>query len=565
MNKELEKYLHLIKKNNVIKLNPNNISLGGFYLYLDIIAHKHSAYLLTPARVQWEITQQCNLFCKQCYINSSHFCRKNELSTSDCLVLIEKLKKLNILWIELQGGEPLIRKDFLIIINKIKKENLNVKIATNGTLITEKIAMQLSNLLNPKTDSIQISLDGSNSKINDQIRGNGAFKKTINGIRICKNIGLKYSINTTLMNENISDIFNIYKLIHKIGGADKFSFFTLMKVGRGKHQNFEFLEEGIRQYNKIKDFEKKVKKPSVIGYLGYEKHLPEYGKIADKVFANNLPQVRNRNSAAISSMDIDCDGSVYPSSFLQLAELNAGNIKSKSLNQLWNTSKWKTLREDSNKISGKCLICNLYKFCGGGTLTNLYLYSKNHCFSDPQCLYTPVVKIDGVNLRPPRDNDLFFLAQLWGDSNVMKYVGYPHGMKISRAKIAKWINDWQKFGQLRLIIEDPAKNIPIGEIGYREDTKFPFKHRGKVLALDIKIIPEYWGRGIAKKSLKKFIEILSANDKIEYFQVTPNVLNTGAIGLYHSLGFRKIGKIKTWIGQEGFKVKYRYMVLHLKN
>lgn len=561
MNKELEKYLQLIKDNNVVKLNSDNLSLGGFYQFLDREAHKYSTYLSTPARVQWEITQQCNLSCRQCYINSKHFCRKNELDTRECLKLVERLKKINVLWIELQGGEPLIRKDLLKIVEKIKLENLNVRIATNGTLITEEIAKTLLKLLDSKNDSFQISLDGSSAKINDQIRGKGAFGKTINGIKICEKIGLRYSINTTLMDENIHDAYNIYKLIHDIGGADRFSFFTLMKVGRGKQLNFEFVEEGIRQFIKIKESEKKVKKPLVKGFIGYEKHIPGYKEAVEKVFRDKVIPVANRNSASISSMDIDCDGSVYPSSYLQISEFNAGNVRSSTLRQLWHTPKWQDLRKESHKICGKCQICDLFKFCGGGTITNSYLYAKNFCSSDTQCLYKPVIKVDNIIIRPPKKEDSGFLKRLWGNPKVMKYVGFPQGMKVSDEKVAKWIDRWQKSGQLRLIIEDSCKMVPIGEIGYREDSNFPFRHSGPVLALDIKIIPSYWGRGIAKKSLKKIIEKISLTNQYEFLQVTPNILNTKAIGLYKSLGFTEIGKTKSWVSEDGNVVNYQYMVL----
>jgi len=562
MNEELKKYLCLVRDNNIIKLDPNSLSLGGFYQFLDREAHKYSTYLSAPARIQWEITQECNLSCRQCYINSKHFRRKNELNTRECFGLIKKLKKNNILWIELQGGEPLIRDDFLKIVEKIKIEGLNVKIATNGTLISESIVEKLSKFLDPKDDSLQISLDGSSAAINDKIRGKGSFEKTINGIKICQRFGLKYSINMTLMDENIHDAFNVYKLIYGIGGADRFSFFTLMKVGRGKRLNFDLINEGIKQYIKIKEFEKRVKKPSVRGYLGYEKHIPGYKQVAEKVFQGKSIPVANRNSAAISSMDIDCDGSVYPSSYLQLEELKAGNIKSSTLHQLWNTPKWKELRESSCKISGKCQICDLYKFCGGGTVTNSYLKAKNFCLPDTQCSYEPVIKVDDqLIIRQPRKDDLKFLKKLWADPKVMNYVGFPRGMKVSDEKIMNWIDDWQKSGQLRMIIEDSEKKVPIAEIGYREDKNFPFAHKKAVLALDIKIIPDYWGRGVAKKSLKKFIETISLTNQYDFLQVTPNVLNSKAIGLYKTLGFTPKGKTRTWISKDGDVVNYQYMVL----
>jgi len=204
----------------------------------------------------------------------------------------------------------------------------------------------------------------------------------------------------------------------------------------------------------------------------------------------------------------------------------------------------------------------LYNFCGGGTITNSYLHTKNFCSSDAQCLYEPVIKVDNIIIRRPKKEDSGFLKRLWGNPEVMKYVGFPQGMKVSDGKVAKWINEWQMSSQLRLIIEDSYKIVPIGEIGYREDNNFPFKHKGLVLALDIKIVPSYWGKGIAKKSLKKIIEKISLTNQYEFLQVTPNILNTKAVGLYKSLGFTEIGKTKSWVSKDGNIVNYQYMVLH---
>jgi RimJ/RimL family protein N-acetyltransferase len=122
-------------------------------------------------------------------------------------------------------------------------------------------------------------------------------------------------------------------------------------------------------------------------------------------------------------------------------------------------------------------------------------------------LLNSVIAVDNqIIIRQPREDDLKFLKKLWIDPKVMNYLGFPRGMKVSDEKIISWINSGQESGQLRLLIEDSVKKVPIGEIGYREDKNFPFTHKNSVLALDIKIIPDYWGKGIAKKTLKKFVD-----------------------------------------------------------
>ena len=360
--------------------------------------------------------------------------------------------------VEIQGGEPLIRKDFIEIIRKFKKENIAVKILTNGTLINETIARALSELLDPITDSIQISLDGSWPEINDKIRGKGSFTRIVEGIKLCTKYNISLSVNTTLMNENAADLVNIYKLAVSLG-VPRYSFFTLMKAGRGKNLEIDFIEKALTQIIKIKELEKKKQYKTVVnGSLGYEQTLPDYPEAFQKVFGNRI-LILNRNTAGVSSADIDHKGDVYPSSYLQFPELKAGNILRESLIKLWKTKKWGDVRRTFTNIYGKCIICDRLKVCGGGTRTTSYIF--NHCFnmSDSQCVYNPIIDLDDFIIRPPKVNDFSFLRNLWANPEVMSYVGFPNGLKQPDRKIKNWIENWQKNG-LRLIIEDKKERNP---------------------------------------------------------------------------------------------------------
>ena len=67
-----------------------------------------------PSLVSWNLTRACNLRCPHCYMEGGTRAA-NELSTAECLSLIDELKDLGTEMLILTGGEPLLRKDLFEI------------------------------------------------------------------------------------------------------------------------------------------------------------------------------------------------------------------------------------------------------------------------------------------------------------------------------------------------------------------------------------------------------------------------------------------------------------------
>lgn len=168
-----------------------------------------------PNQLILKLTEACNLRCKHCFYaeNPNYYNKKSEFSTSEIKKLIDFfVDEINVLFITLTGGEVFVRDDFLEILEYIKRKFLPVTIQTNGLLIDEKKAFILSQLLNPKTDYVQISLDGADKNSHEAIRGTGTFEKTINTIRHLKKCNIRVQINTTLTSVNAPKMEHIFEL-----------------------------------------------------------------------------------------------------------------------------------------------------------------------------------------------------------------------------------------------------------------------------------------------------------------------------------------------------------------
>jgi len=90
-----------------------------------------------------ELTERCNLCCHHCYIRRNLYDQKAHEKEMD-IVFIESLLKeaisLGCDGVRFTGGEPLVRQDFTQIYLCAYSLDLRVSIATNATLITDKIA-----------------------------------------------------------------------------------------------------------------------------------------------------------------------------------------------------------------------------------------------------------------------------------------------------------------------------------------------------------------------------------------------------------------------------------------
>lgn len=51
---------------------------------------------------------------------------------------------------------------------------------------------------------------------------------------------------------------------------------------------------------------------------------------------------------------------------------------------------------------------------------------------------SPTLKGAKIFLRPTQLKDLDFLQHLWNDGEVMRYVGYPHGLGIDEQGMREW-------------------------------------------------------------------------------------------------------------------------------
>ncbi len=202
------------------------------------------------------ITDKCNLRCTYCMPDDSTNCEKEDILTFDEMEkVVESFAELGINKIRITGGEPLVRKGVIDFLGRISKINgiTDLAITTNGVLLP-KMAKDLKEA---GINRVNISLDSLNKEKYYSITKKDELSKVLDGIRICKEIGLKVKINVVLMKgineDEISDFVNL-----TVDNDIDVRFIELMPMGEEldlAKNNFISVDSVIDNVKELKEIE----------------------------------------------------------------------------------------------------------------------------------------------------------------------------------------------------------------------------------------------------------------------------------------------------------------------
>ena len=350
--------------------------------------------------VAWEITRSCNLFCAHCRASSANEPYEDELSTEECLHLIDEILKVGKPVLILTGGEPLLRYDLLQVGRYAVENGLRVVMGTNGTLITEEIADKLKEM---PVSRVGVSIDFPTPELQDKFRGKaGAFEAAMAGIARARQAGIEVQINSTITKLNASYLNELLGLALK-AGAVAFHPFMLVPTGRGK--GLEAVEMSPEEYEQTLNwvYDKQRELGDRIFFKPTD--APHYLRVVRQrsrednpqgTSSTEKPESTGRHSAT-NSLTRGClagtgfcfishRGRMQGCGYL---DVEAGNIRDKNFSEIWaNSTLFRELRDLSN-IKGKCGVCEYKKVCGG-CRARAYEATGDYLEAEPYCIYEPM-------------------------------------------------------------------------------------------------------------------------------------------------------------------------------
>lgn len=127
----------------------------------------------------------CNLWCTHCFISCSPKNHTFEfMNAREVGKYLEASAFYGVKEYYFTGGEPFMNRDMLTILERTLQFG-PATVLTNGILIPPKIAARLRQLAEASiyTLEIRVSVDGFNEFTNDAIRGEGSFRRALEGVK----------------------------------------------------------------------------------------------------------------------------------------------------------------------------------------------------------------------------------------------------------------------------------------------------------------------------------------------------------------------------------------------
>lgn len=338
----LRRHSFLVKCDNA-KSSPINAELWP----------KNTQQLSAPESVHLALTHRCNYQCQSCYVDDTV---NREMTTADVKSLINEMAEIKVFQLAIGGGEPFVRNDLVEIVSYANLSGIVPNITTNGSLITSKIAKELSG----NVGQIQISVNGHNRELHEMARQNGSFNAVLKAMEIIREQRIPFGMNVLLCKNNFKEIENIIEFAEKqhcrtvnflrakpskqddswykkaaLSSNEYIFAASTLRKALSKYPNMRITVDCALSFLMNQETPDKLQKRGV------------YGCTATKRFLSIYP-----------------DGNVYPCSFFSLPEYHGGNVVKDDLKKIWREG-FQEFREIGNHLNGKCSLCKNRDFCMG--------------------------------------------------------------------------------------------------------------------------------------------------------------------------------------------------------
>ena len=142
-----------------------------------------------------------------------------------------------------------------------------------------------------------------------------------------------------------------------------------------------------------------------------------------------------------------------------------------------------------------------------------------------------VLKTKRLVVRVATIEDVDFFYTLWTEPQVMKYVGFPYGLRIEHSELQERLS---KPGESELdrllVLELKVTGQPIGECYLSS----PNEHG--ISEPDIKLLPQFWGHKYGVEAWRALVDYQFTHTACTAVHGTPNIENLASIKMQEAVG-----------------------------
>jgi radical SAM protein with 4Fe4S-binding SPASM domain len=316
-----------------------------------------------PIYAVWEITLACDLACRHCGSRAGHE-RPDELTTAECLDVVDQMADLGVKEVTLIGGEAYLREDWIDIIKRLKHHGIPTTTTSGGRGLTYDI---IGRAKDAGLAGGSISLDGD-EEVHDRLRGvKGSYKSAIEAMKALRAHGLRTSCNTQINRLSMPHLQHVLETMAPIG-VRAWQIQLTVPMGRAADepdvlvQPYDLLElfpELGRLKTRCDELKVRMWPGNNIGYFGpYESILRGY----------HYRGHGGSCGAGIATLGIEANGAIKGCPSLPTERWTGGNIRDAKLVDIWERSEpLRYMRERTTRdLWGFCGTCYYAPECKAG-------------------------------------------------------------------------------------------------------------------------------------------------------------------------------------------------------
>lgn len=364
--------------------------------YLHTLLHPAPVAPVRPPAgpvVIWNLIRRCNLTCQHCYATSADKDFAGELSSDEVFAVLDDLHAFGVRVLILSGGEPLLRPDIFTIARRARDMGFYIGLSSNGTLID---AANVGRIADTGFDYVGVSLDGIGATHDRFRRLEGAYQRSLQGIRLARDAGIKVGVRYTMTEDNALDLPALLQLVAD-EGIHKFYFSHLNYAGRGnKHRDSDaqhartrwamelLLDTCQRQLlaGDARDYVTGNNDADGIYLLQWAaRHYP--GEVA--TLRQRLQQWGG-NASGVNVANIDNVGNVHPDTMWW--QVTLGNVRERPFSAIWPDTSHPLmagLKQRPRPVAGRCAACVHLPICNGNTRVRAWQLTGDYWAADPAC------------------------------------------------------------------------------------------------------------------------------------------------------------------------------------
>ena len=323
-----------------------------------------------PICLTWELTYACNLDCVHCLSRRADAIPR-ELTTARPRAVLDELHDLQVFYINIGGGEPMIRRDFFELVEYSIERGIGVKFSTNGAFIDAAKARRLAAM---DYLDIQISLDGTDAATNDAVRGDGSHATAIRAMEHLRDAGFgEFKISVVVTRHNVDQLDEFKALADSL-----------------RRTTPDHAAAAVRARRRLLARPAPDQRPAAPDLRVAARPRRQR---ADRRLVLPPQRARRRTAAGLNMCGagrvvclIDPIGDVYACPFVIHDEFKAGSVRDAGgFSHVWKQSELFTeLREPQS--AGACASCGSYDACQGGCMAAKFFTGIPLDGPDPECV-----------------------------------------------------------------------------------------------------------------------------------------------------------------------------------